>query len=224
MVSRMVSFPANGGSAEGYLARPDRPGPGVLVIQEWWGLVGHIREVADRFADAGFTALAPDLFHGKQTTSPDEAGKLLMALEVDRAEHDLRGAAGYLASVTGGTSVGVVGFCMGGQLALFAASKSARIGACVDFYGIHPNVQPDYEAIRCPVLGLFAENDGFVTAEAVADLEESLKAAGVETDFHTYAGTDHAFFNDGRPEVYDEEAAADAWNRVVEFLGANLDD
>lgn len=224
MVSRMVSFPANGGSAQGYLARPDRPGPGVLVIQEWWGLVGHIREVADRFADAGFTALAPDLFHGKQTTSPDEAGKLLMALEVDRAEQDLRGAAGYLASVTGGTAVGVVGFCMGGQLALFAASKSARIGACVDFYGIHPNVRPDYEAIRCPVLGLFAENDGFVTAEAVTELEESLTAAGVETDFHTYAGTDHAFFNDGRPEVYDEVAAADAWNRVLEFLRANLDD
>ena len=224
MSSRMVSFPANGGTARGYLAEPERPGPGVLVIQEWWGLVGHIREVADRFAAAGFTALAPDLFHGEQTTSPDEAGKLLMALEVDRAEHDLRGAAGYLASLTGGTSVGVVGFCMGGQLALFAASKSARIGACVDFYGIHPKVEPDYEAIRCPVLGLFAENDDFVPADAVTELEGSLKAAGVETDFHTYPGIGHAFFNDRRPEAYDEEAAADAWKRVLEFLGANLDD
>lgn len=224
MSSRMVSFPANGGTARGYLAEPASPGPGVLVIQEWWGLVGHIREVADRFAAAGFTALAPDLFHGEQTTSPDEAGKLLMALEVERAEHDLRGAAGYLASLTGGTSVGVVGFCMGGQLALFAASKSARIGACVDFYGIHPKVQPDYEAIRCPVLGLFAENDDFVPAEAVTELEETLTAAGVETDFHTYPGTGHAFFNDRRPEAYHEEAADDAWKRVLEFLGANLDD
>lgn len=222
MSGEMVRFAANGGGAEGYLARPDRPGPGVLVIQEWWGLVGHIREVADRFAAAGFTALAPDLFHGKQTTSPDEAGKLLMALEVERAEQDLRGAADYLATVASGERVGVVGFCMGGQLALFAASKSPRIGACVDFYGIHPNVHPDYEAIRCPVLGLFAENDGFVPPEAVAQLGDSLRAAGVAAELHTFPGTDHAFFNDGRPEVYDEAAAADAWNRVLRLFRENL--
>ena len=142
MPSEMVSFAANGGAADGYLAVPDQPGPGVLVIQEWWGLVGHIKEVADRFAEAGFTALAPDLFHGEQTTSPDAAGKLLMALEVDRAEQDLRGAADYLATVASGDSVGVVGFCMGGQLALYAASKSPRIGACVDFYGVQPERPP----------------------------------------------------------------------------------
>ena len=222
MRSEMVSFAANGGAADGYLAVPDAPGPGVLVIQEWWGLVGHIKEVADRFAAAGFTALAPDLFHGRQTTSPDEAGKLLMALEVDRAEQDLRGAADYLATVASGGSVGVVGFCMGGQLALFAASKSSRIGSCVDFYGIHPNVHPDYEAIRCPVLGLFAENDGFVNAEAVSNLGAALEGAGVSHEFHTYPGTDHAFFNDGRPAVYDAEAAADAWSRVIRLFRENL--
>ena len=221
MPSEMVSFAANGGAADGYLAVPDQPGPGVLVIQEWWGLVGHIKEVADRFAEAGFTALAPDLFHGEQTTSPDAAGKLLMALEVDRAEQDLRGAADYLATVASGDSVGVVGFCMGGQLALYAASKSPRIGACVDFYGVHPNVHPDYEAIRCPVLGLFAEKDGFVSAEAVNDLAASLAGAGVAHEFHTYAGTDHAFFNDGRPS-YDAEASADAWDRVIRLFRENL--
>ena len=222
MRSEMVSFAANGGSSDGYLAIPDAPGPGVLVIQEWWGLVGHIKEVADRFAEAGFTALAPDLFHGEQTTSPDEAGKLFMALEVDRAEQDLRGASDHLATVASGDSVGVVGFCMGGQLALYAASKSPRIAACVDFYGVHPNVHPDYEAIRCPVLGLFAENDGFVNAEAVAGLDASLTAANVVHEFHTYPGTDHAFFNDGRPEVYDAEAAADAWDRVIRLFRASL--
>ncbi len=221
MPSEMVSFAANGGAADGYLAVPDQPGPGVLVIQEWWGLVGHIKEVADRFAEAGFTALAPDLFHGEQTTSPDAAGKLLMALEVDRAEQDLRGAADYLATVASGDSVGVVGFCMGGQLALYAASKSPRIGACVDFYGVHPNVHPDYEAIRCPVLGLFAEKDGFVSAEAVNDLAASLAGAGVAHEFHTYAGTDHAFFNDRRP-AYDAEASADAWDRVIRLFRENL--
>ena len=218
MRSEMVSFAANGGSADGYLAVPDQPGPGILVIQEWWGLVGHIKEVADRFAAAGFTALAPDLFHGEATTSPDEAGKLFMALEVDRAEQDLRGAADHLATVASGDAVGVVGFCMGGQLALYAASKSPRIGACVDFYGVHPNVHPDYGAIRCPVLGLFAENDGFVNAEAVAGLDASLTGAGVAHEFHTYPGTDHAFFNDGRPEVYDADAAADAWDRVIRLF------
>ncbi len=222
MRSENVSFPTSNGGAGGYLAAPDPAGPGVLVIQEWWGLVGHIREVADRFAEAGFTALAPDLFHGEKTTSPDEAGKLFMALDILRAERDLRGAADYLASVSSGDSVGVVGFCMGGQLALFAASKSSRIGACVDFYGIHPNVHPDYEAIRCPVLGLFAENDGFVNAEAVAGLRASLEGAGVEAELHTYPGTDHAFFNDGRPEVYDAGAAEDAWGRVLRLFRANL--
>jgi len=221
MHSETVSFPANSGVTEGYLARPETPGPGVIVIQEWWGLVGHIRDVADRFAAAGFTALAPDLFHGQQTTSPDKAGKLLMALEVDRAEKDLRGAADYLASVSSGGRVGVVGFCMGGQLALFAASKSPRIGGCVDFYGIHPNVHPDYEAISCPVLGLFAENDDFVPAASVAALGRALDDAGVSHELHTYPGTTHAFFNDQRP-VYDEAAATDAWNRVLGFFRAHL--
>ncbi len=221
MPGEMVSFAANGGAAEGYLAVPDQPGPGVLVIQEWWGLVGHIKEVADRFAEAGFTALAPDLFHGEATTSPDAAGKLFMALAVDRAEQDLRGAADHLATVASGDSVGVVGFCMGGQLALYAASKSPRIGACVDFYGVHPNVHPDYESIRCPVLGLFAEKDGFVNAEAVGKLGGSLAAAGVAHQFHTYAGTDHAFFNDRRP-AYDAEASADAWDRVIRLFRENL--
>ncbi len=216
----MVSFPIEGGEGEGYLAVPDSPGPGVLVIQEWWGLVGHIRGVADRFAEAGFTALAPDLFHGEQTTSPDAAGKLLMALEVDRAERDLRGAADHLASVAG-CPVGVVGFCMGGQLALHAAGASDRIGACVDFYGIHPNVHPDYEAIRCPVLGLFAEHDDFVPAEAVTALRQSLTDAGVPTEFHTYPGASHAFFNDERPS-YNEDAATDAWNRVLAHFRRNL--
>ncbi len=221
MESRMVSFPTESGEAEGYLAVPDRPGPGVLVIQEWWGLVGHIRSVADRFAEAGFTALAPDLFHGEATTSPDEAGKLLMALNVPRAERDLRGAADHLASVASGDRVGVVGFCMGGQLALYAAGASDRIGATVDFHGIHPNVHPDFAAIRCPVLGLFAEHDDFVPAGAVETLHRSLTGAGVEADFHTYPGTSHAFFNDERPS-FDEAAATDAWGRVLAFLNENL--
>lgn len=218
----IVEFSANGNKARGYLSKPERGGTGIIVIQEWWGLVGHIKNVADRFASAGYVALAPDLYHGESTKSPDEAGKLMMALQIEETEKDLRGACEYLASQSKGEKLGVIGFCMGGQLALFAASKNERLGACVDFYGIHPNVKPDYHQMKCPVLGLFAEKDGFVNAQAVEDLEAKLSAAGVETDFHVYPGVDHAFFNDERKEVYDVAAATDAWNRVLAFFKKNL--
>ncbi len=220
-----VEFKTNGKQSRGFLSIPaSGEGPGVIVIQEWWGLVGHITNVADRFADAGYVALAPDLYHGKSTSSPDEADKLMMAMNIEEAEKDLRGAVEFLAghSATRGDKVGVVGFCMGGQLALFAASKNSRVGACVDFYGIHPNVKPGFSQIRAPVLGLFAEKDDFVTPEVVSELETQLKAAGVSVDFHTYPGTDHAFFNDDRSEVYDAEAAGDAWNRVIDLFGKHL--
>lgn len=225
MAGRIVNFPANGKKTEGYFAIPDSgKGPGVIVIQEWWGLVGHIKAVADRFAEQGYVALAPDLYHGKATKSPDEAGKLMMALNIAEAERDLRGAVDYLAEQesTQGDKIGVVGFCMGGQLALYAASKNPRIGACVDFYGVHPNVKPELEKIRGAVLGLFAENDSFVTPEVARDLEKKLEKAGVDVEVHIYPGTDHAFFNDERSDVYNEEAAADAWKRVMDFLGRHL--
>src|SRR5689334_9458703 len=145
MAGRNVEFASNGGRASGYLSLPTGgAGPGVLVIQEWWGLNSHIRSLADRFAGEGYVALAPDLFHGRQTREPDEAGKLLMALDVDRAARDLRGAASYLLAEGGasGSRLGAVGFCMGGQLALYAGTVAPdQIGAVVDFYGIHPNVK-----------------------------------------------------------------------------------
>ena len=217
----IVEFVANGSSSQGYLSEPEGGGPGVIVIQEWWGLVGHIKNVADRFAAAGYVALAPDLYHGKETTSPDDAGKLMMALNIDRAEKDLRGACDYLGSRSSGGRLGIIGFCMGGQLALYAASKNENIGACIDFYGIHPNVKPVLEAIKAPVLGLFAENDSFVNPDVVRELERNLKTAGVTLDFHIYPGVDHAFFNDER-DVYDASAAGDAWNRVQAFFGKHL--
>ena len=218
----IVEYPVNGRSIRGYLSPPQSgSGPGVLVIQEWWGLVGHIQKVADRFAEAGYVALAPDMYHGDSTTSPDEAGKLMMALNIDDAEKDLRSSAEFLLSRASGDKIGVVGFCMGGQLALYAASKNPSIGACVDFYGIHPNVTPEYAKIQAPVLGLFAERDGFVGPDVVKDLEAKLKAAGVSTDFHIYPNVDHAFFNDERP-VYDLAAATDAWSRVQKFFGKHL--
>src|SRR5262249_21363619 len=152
MAGKMVEFPANGTKTSGYLATPaSGKGPGVLVIQEWWGLVGHIKKVCDRFAGEGFSALAPDLYHGKTASEPGGAEKLFMALNIAQAEKDLRGAATYLAQHSSTAKVGAVGFCMGGQLALFAATLNPTVGATVNFYGIHPNVKPDYSKRSGPV-------------------------------------------------------------------------
>jgi carboxymethylenebutenolidase len=225
MPHELVEFNSNGGKAGGYLAIPESgAGAGVIVIQEWWGLVPHIKRVADRFAAEGFVALAPDLYHGRTTTSPDEAGKLMMALNIEQAEKDLRGAIDYLLaheSVEGET-VGTVGFCMGGALSLYAASKNAGVGACVVFYGGHPNVKPDLENLRAPLLGLYAERDTFATPEGARELEAKLKTLGKSAEIHVYENADHAFFNDERPEVYKPEAAADAWERTVRFLHEHL--
>lgn len=225
MAGQMIEFQSNGGRTDGYLSLPESGrGPGIVVIQEWWGLVPHIRDVADRFATAGFVALAPDLYHGDVARSPDEAGKMMMALNIAQTEKDLRGAVEFLLSheATEGPSVGTVGFCMGGALSLYAASKNERVGACVVFYGIHPKVEPDFEALRAPVLGLFAEKDKFVPPEVVSALAEKVREHGKSIETHIYPGTDHAFFNDTRPEVYDAGASADAWRRTIEFLLTHL--
>ncbi|HEX8160864.1 MAG TPA: dienelactone hydrolase family protein [Pyrinomonadaceae bacterium] len=225
MPSEMVQFASNGAGAEGYLSVPERGGgAGVVVLQEWWGLVPHIKDVCDRFAAEGFVALAPDLYHGRAATSPDEAGKMMMALDIERAEKDLRGAIRYLLAhpAAKGERVGTVGFCMGGALSLYAASKNEQVGACVVFYGVHPNVKPDLENLRAPVLGLFAERDKSVPPASVRDLERRLSELGKPNEMHVYPDADHAFFNDTRPEVYKPDAARDAWRRTVEFLRAHL--
>jgi carboxymethylenebutenolidase len=225
MAGEMVEFESNGDVARGYLSVPESGhGPGVIVIQEWWGLVPHIKSVADRFAAEGFVALAPDLYHGTLARSPDEAGKLMMALDIARTEKDLRGAVQYLLNheATTGDKVGTVGFCMGGVLSLYAASKNEQVGACVVFYGIHPKVEPDLDNLRAPVLGIYAENDKSVPPSAVRELEAKLKERGKQVETHIYSGTDHAFFNDTRPEVYNDDAARDAWRRTIEFFRAHL--
>jgi carboxymethylenebutenolidase len=219
----MVKFSANGGTTDGYLATPaSGRGPGVLVIQEWWGLVGHIKNVADRFAAEGFTALAPDMYHGKTADEPDGAGKLFMALNIGQAEKDLKGAASYLAQHSSTAKLGAVGFCMGGQLALFAATLNPSIGATVDFYGIHPNVKPDYAKLSGPVLGLFAEKDGFVTPDTARQVDADIKKAGKQSEIHIYPGVDHAFFNDENKGAYNKAAADDAWRRTLAFFRTHL--
>ncbi|HVB38722.1 MAG TPA: dienelactone hydrolase family protein, partial [Vicinamibacterales bacterium] len=195
-----------------------------VVIQEWWGLVPHIKGLADRFAQEGFVALAPDLYHGAATKSPDEAGKLMMSLRIDEAERDLRGAIRYLLAHprVQGTTVGTVGFCMGGALSLFAACRNPEVGACVVFYGGHPNVKPDLAQLKAPVLGLYAGKDNFVTPEVVRALDAQLKALGKRATLHTYPDAQHAFFNDERAEVYDPVAAKDAWAKTLQFFRGEL--
>lgn len=219
-----VSYKVEGGSSLGYEALPASKGPGVIVIQEYWGLVPHIKNVCDRFAAEGFVAVAPDLYHGQATKSPDEAGRLMMALNIDQAARDLAGIVKYLHAhpKVSSPKLGIVGFCMGGQLALYAASMSPEIAACVDFYGIHPKVAIDWKSLRCPVLGIFAEKDGYVTPQVAKKLEADMKAGGVKTDFTVYPGVNHAFFNDSRPEVYNNEAAEDAWQKAMKFFRENL--
>jgi len=225
MSGRMVEFASNGSTARGYLAKPrSGSGPGVIVLQEWWGLVDHIKAVADRFAAEGYVALAPDLYHGESTTRPDEAWRLMMALDIPRAVRDVRGAISYLlehGSARPG-KVAIIGFCMGGQLALATACADARVGACADFYGVHPQAKLDFASLRAPVLGIFAENDGFVTPAVARKLEADLQAAGKPTDFQIFPGVDHAFFNDSRPDVYNPAAASQAWRRTLTFFQANL--
>jgi carboxymethylenebutenolidase len=237
-MGEMVGFEADGRKTDGYLALPGSGrGPGVVVIQEWWGLVPQIKGAADRLAREGFVALVPDLFHGKTTASPDEAGKLMMALRIDEAEQDLRGAIRYLLAheaVTGpemavrpkpeslgNKKVGTIGFCMGGALSLFAASKNAEVSACVVFYGGHPNVKPDLPNLQAPVLGLYAGNDGFVTPESVQALDAELTKLGKPHEFHTYPRVDHAFANE-TGKNYNKAAAEDAWRRAVAFLHQHL--
>jgi carboxymethylenebutenolidase len=225
MAGQMIQFTANGKMTSGYLSLPPSgKGPGVVVIQEWWGLVPHIKDIADRLAGEGYVALAPDLYHGKSTKSPDEAGKLMMALNIAETEKDLRGAIQFLLNHDAiiGDKVGTIGFCMGGALSLYAACKNPQVGACVVFYGGHPNVKPDLANLQAPLLGLYAGNDTFVTPDSVRAVEKQLKELGKEAEIHIYPNTEHAFFNDERLEVYNQAAAADAWQRVLEFFEKNL--
>ena len=210
---------------QGYLAVPQSgSGPAVVVIQEWWGLVPHIEDVCDRFAAAGFLALAPDLYHGKTTKSPDEAGKLLMEMDADRAEREVAAAGEHLLgrAECSSKTYGVVGFCMGGGLAQYTATKEdGKVGAAVSFYGGFKKVPFDWDNLTAPLLFICGEEDQGVTAES-REREAMLKAKGKTVELVVYPNAKHAFFNDARPEVYKADAAQDAWKRTVAWFQAHL--
>lgn len=227
-MGELVRFPSNGTEGQGYVAVPATgSGPGVIVLQEWWGLNNQIREECERFADEGFVALAPDIYRGVATSEPDEAPKLMMALNIEQAAKDMAGAVRHLAGRDDVTSarVGVVGFCMGGGLALWLGTLVPElVGAVVPYYGVipWPAAQPDYRRLTAPVQGHYAEDDDFAGAPAVAALSAQLDSLGKEHQFFLYPGTQHAFTNHHRPEVYDPEATALAWARTIAFLRERL--
>ena len=221
----MIQFSSKGDTFDGYLSTAVQgSGPGVIVLQEWWGLVDHIKDICDRLANSGFTALAPDLYRGKTTVEPDEAASLMQALNIAETEGELAGAIEYLRASDSvvGESVGIVGFCMGGQLAMFAAGANPTIRAAANFYGIHPAVHPNYSAIKGEVLGIFAEEDAYASPVAVELLGKELRAYGVIHNFRTFAGVHHAFFNDTRAAVYNAQAAQEAWNMLLDLFDRKL--
>lgn len=223
-MGELIAFESNGGLCDGYLALPQSgTGPAVIVIQEWWGLVGHITEVADRFADAGFVALAPDLYHGAIAKEPDHAMKLLMGLAMDKAAMDIDGAATFLTQkpYVVGKGVGAIGFCMGGSLALWSATLSSKITAAVAFYPGMPwaRMAPVWEnysgksaVIHC------SESDGTSSAPGIQEAVTSIEASHGSVKTFDYPGTHHAFFNNERESVFDSKAAELAWNRTISFL------
>lgn len=218
--------PAGESGLRGYLARPSEPnGRAVVVIQEWWGIVPHIESVCDRLAAEGFAALAPDLYHGESTTEPDEAAKLMMALNAPEAAREIDAAADALLSLdeVTSTSVNVLGFCMGGGLALvYSCVAGDKVAVVAPFYGLipWPDAAPDYSALRAVVRGHYAEKDDFFPPQAAEDLAEELHRLGKDAELVVHPGVDHAFFNDDRPEVYDEATADAAWRATVAAFAA----
>ena len=210
----------DGGSIRGSLASAGQGRPGVVVIQEWWGLNDQICGVADRFARAGYNALAPDLYKGRVTQQPDEAGHLMNGLDFPGATHqDIRAAAQHLKSLGG--KVAVMGFCMGGALTIAASVHVPEVSAGVCFYGIPPKELADPASIRIPFQAHFANKDDWCTPAAANALEEAMKAAGQSPEVYRYdAG--HGFFNERRADVYDANCAQQAWDRMSAFLGKSL--
>ena len=226
----IVEFRSNGSKASGYLVTPaNGSGPGVLVIQEWWGLDSGIKEMANRLGEAGFVALAPDLYHGELAAHDemDKASHLMQSMPPDRAGRDMSGAVDYLASHPAVTSngIGVVGFCMGGMLSfLIAANRPDKVNAVVPFYGFPQGAaEPDWSKLTAVISGHMAENDSFFSPEAARALEAKLRGMGKNVTLTVHPGTGHAFMAPHNAlGTFNAEVAAKVWPQAVAFLKENV--
>jgi carboxymethylenebutenolidase len=229
-MAETVSFKSNGSTASGYLVKPSAgSGPGVLVIQEWWGLDSGIKEMAERLGKAGFVALAPDLYHGELAAHDemDKAAHLMQSMPPDRAGRDMSGAVDYLASHAAVTSksIGVVGFCMGGMLSfIIAANRSDKVSAVVPFYGFPSGpFEPDWSRLTATISGHMAENDNHFAPDAARALEAKLRGMGKNVTLKVHPGTGHAFMGPHNAlGTLDEKLAAQIWPEVVSFLKDNV--
>jgi carboxymethylenebutenolidase len=230
-MGEMVSFASNGDTANGYLCLPPGgSGSGVLVIQEWWGLDPSLKEVAEKLAEGGFVALAPDLYRGELAghDEMDKAGQLMQNLPPDRAARDMSGAVDYLASLDAvtGRGIGVVGFCMGGMLSfLIAANRPDMVKAAVPFYGFpQGSAEPDWSTLQAVVRGHMAEHDDFFSPAAAQALEQKLRDMGKDVTLTVHAGTGHAFMaSHNALGTRNDEVAAQIWPEVLAFLHDTLD-
>ena len=215
-MGELVSFPSNGSEATGYLTGTSNDGPGIIVIQEWWGLNENIKKIADRFSAEGFIALAPDLYHGEVTTAPDDARRLAMNLEMTRVAQDMSGAVDLLLAKTATETLGVTGFCLGGGLALtLAAQRPDVIAAAVPFYGLPRQLEElDWAGMNAKVQGHYGALDQGVSPERVKAFEERLVSLGKEPDISIYEDANHAFFNE-ESKAYHPELAEQTWQKSI---------
>jgi carboxymethylenebutenolidase len=230
-MAQTVEFRTNGNTASGYLAIPaSGTGPGILVVQEWWGLDWGIKKSAERLAEAGFVALVPDLYHGElaEHTEMDKASHLMQSMPPDRAARDMSGGIDYLASHPSvrGKGIGVVGFCMGGMLALLiAVNRADTVRAAVPFYGFpEGDLEPDWSKLTARVRGHMAEHDNFFGPDAARALEAKLKAMGKDVELTVHPGSGHAFMGPHNAlGTHDAALADEIWPQITTFLHDTLD-
>lgn len=225
----MVQYPGEGVALTAYVAAPatEEAQPAIIIVQEWWGLNDHIKDIAKRFAGEGYVAIAPDLYSRLDhavTTDSHEAGALMNRLKPEDGLKDLQATVTYLKTVpeVDAARLGVTGFCMGGFYALMLPCLTSVIKAAVPFYGQVPNPDTPIKNLGCPILYIYGEDDGWITKADVQRLAAALHKYQKPGEIKTYPGATHAFFNDTRKEVYKAAEAKDAWARTLAFFKQHL--